>query len=47
MTTRKEQIDAADRFEIDLVGHWIDELYRGWGKPEQAANWRENLVPPK
>lgn len=47
MTTRKEQIDASDRFEIDLVGHWIDDLYRGWGKPEQAANWRENLVPPK
>ena len=47
MTTRKEQIDDADRFKIDLVGHWIDDLYRGWGKPEQAANWRENLVPPK
>ena len=47
MTTRKEQIDASDRFEIDLVGHWIDDLYRGWGKPEQAANWRENLLPPK
>ena len=47
MLVRKERMSVADRIEIDLVGRWIDELYRAWGKPDQAANWRQNLAPAK
>lgn len=43
----REQADASNRFEINLAGRWIDELYRGWGKPEQVSHWRQTRVPPK
>ena len=47
MVARKEQMGIGDRLEIDLVGRWIDESYGAWGKPEQVANWKQNLVPAK
>lgn len=46
MAARKEQMDAADSFEIDLVGRWIRELYQTWGKPDQAAQWKNTHSAP-
>ena len=45
MAARKEQMDVADSFEIDLVG-WIRELYQAWGKPDQAEKWKNTHSAP-
>jgi eukaryotic-like serine/threonine-protein kinase len=44
MLSRKERI-AADQFpgwyHLDRAREWIRELYRAWGKPTKAAEWRQ------
>ena len=41
MDVRKDRIAAPDRYHLDQAREWIVQLYRGWGKPEKAAAWRE------
>jgi hypothetical protein len=32
-------ISAPDRYHLERAGEWIEQLYRAWGKPDQAAEW--------
>ena len=41
MESRKDRIAAPDRYHLVRAREWIVQLYRGWGKPEEAAAWVE------
>jgi len=41
MEARKERIAAPDRYHLERAREWIVELYRGWGKPEEAGAWEK------
>jgi tetratricopeptide (TPR) repeat protein len=41
MDARKDRIAAPDRYHLDGAREWILQLYRGWGKPQETAAWRE------
>jgi tetratricopeptide (TPR) repeat protein/predicted Ser/Thr protein kinase len=41
MERRTGTIPAANRFRLEQAGKQIVELYRNWGKPEKAAEWRK------
>jgi Tfp pilus assembly protein PilF/predicted Ser/Thr protein kinase len=40
---RKAAIPSASRYALDQAGERIIQLYRAWGKPEKAAEWRQKL----
>ncbi|MBV8829804.1 MAG: serine/threonine protein kinase [Acidobacteriaceae bacterium] len=39
---REASIPVSNRFIIDRAGRWILQLYDHWGKPREAAEWRES-----
>jgi hypothetical protein len=43
MLQRETAIPAYYRAELEQAGNRIVQFYRDWGKPEQAAEWRERL----
>jgi tetratricopeptide (TPR) repeat protein len=43
MRQRETTIPAPDRIELERAGRCIVQLYEGWGKPEQASEWRLRL----
>jgi tetratricopeptide (TPR) repeat protein len=40
MAERKQRISIPDRYHLERAQEWIVQLYRAWGKPEKAAEWR-------
>jgi len=43
MMERKGTIPADGRLELAQAGEGIVRLYRDWGKPEKANEWRQKL----
>jgi tetratricopeptide (TPR) repeat protein len=41
MLTRQERMAVSDWYHLDRAREWIVELYRVWGKPMKAAEWRK------
>jgi eukaryotic-like serine/threonine-protein kinase len=41
MLARKDRIAVPDQYHLDLAREWLIQLYRAWGKPEKAAEWRK------
>ena len=39
---RQTTMPADSRWVVELAGERIVRLYRDWGRPEEAAKWREN-----
>jgi hypothetical protein len=37
MLSRKERIDAPDRYHLDRAREWLVQLYEAWGKPGKAV----------
>jgi eukaryotic-like serine/threonine-protein kinase len=44
MLKRKNRIDVPDWYHVDRAGEWLVELYRGWGRPKEAADWRARVA---
>jgi len=42
MSSHKEQIGVPELYHVDRAREWLIQLYQSWGKPEQAAAWRNN-----
>ena len=40
MVARKDRIDVPDRYHLERAHEWIVELYRAWGRPAQAGEWK-------
>jgi non-specific serine/threonine protein kinase/serine/threonine-protein kinase len=47
MMQRIGTIPAASRFRLEQAGKQIVDLYRKWGKPQKAAEWRAKLQVTK
>jgi hypothetical protein len=43
MVERLAAIPWEDRVALTQAGERLVQLYDGWGKPDKAAEWRENL----
>jgi eukaryotic-like serine/threonine-protein kinase len=43
MMQREATIPAYQRSKLEQARKWIVQLYRDWGKPEQAAQWQHKL----
>jgi len=43
MKRRQDAMTAPDRPALDEAGQSILKLYRDWGKPEKAAEWKQNV----
>jgi eukaryotic-like serine/threonine-protein kinase len=43
MESRQATIPFELRYALERSGNWIVQLYRNWGKPDQAAEWVEKL----
>ena len=41
MLARKDLIAVPDRYHLDHARQWLVQFYEAWGKPESAAEWRE------
>ena len=41
MLARKTQLDPWDSYHLDRARDWLVQLYRAWGKPAKAAEWRK------
>jgi tetratricopeptide (TPR) repeat protein len=41
MLTRKGRMAVPDWYHLDRAREWTVELYRAWGKPMKAAEWRQ------
>jgi tetratricopeptide (TPR) repeat protein len=41
MLARKDRIAVPDRYQVDCAREWIVELYKAWGNPAKAAEWRK------
>jgi tetratricopeptide (TPR) repeat protein len=41
MTASKQKTDRDDLPVIDRAARWIADMYESWGKPDQAAEWRQ------
>jgi hypothetical protein len=41
MLTRKGRMPVPGWYHLDRAREWIVELYRAWGKPMKAAEWRQ------
>jgi tetratricopeptide (TPR) repeat protein len=44
MLQRETTIPVYYRVELEQAGKWVVQLYRDWGKPAQAVEWREKLL---
>jgi serine/threonine protein kinase len=47
MLELRNTVPASDRAHLERAGEWIVQLYRNWGRLEQAAEWREKLNATK
>jgi eukaryotic-like serine/threonine-protein kinase len=47
MLARKDRTDVPDWYHLERAREWIAELYQAWGKPEKAAEWRQQLKQVK
>jgi len=47
MLTRKKQMAVPDWYHLDRAREWVVELYRAWGKPIKAVEWRQKGLPPR
>ena len=45
MRARKDRIAVPDWYHLDRARGGIVQLYEQWGKPEKAAEWRQNVQP--
>jgi len=43
MLQREDTIPADSQFRLAQAGKWIVQLYQDWGRPDEAAEWREKL----
>ena len=43
MAERKDRMGVPNWHYLDRAGEWTVDLYRVWGKPDRAAEWRERL----
>ena len=43
MKRRQDAMTAPDRPALDEAGQSILKLYRDWGKPEKAAEWKQKV----
>jgi eukaryotic-like serine/threonine-protein kinase len=43
MIQRESTMSAFDQFNLAEIGESIVKLYQSWGKPEEAAEWRQKL----
>jgi eukaryotic-like serine/threonine-protein kinase len=43
MAARKERMAVPDWDHLDRARAWLVQLYRAWGKPNKAAEWRKKL----
>jgi hypothetical protein len=41
MLARKPRMAVPDWYHLDLAREWVVELYRAWGKPMKATEWRQ------
>jgi serine/threonine protein kinase len=41
MLTRKQRMAVPDWYHLARAREWVVELYRAWGKPMKAADWRQ------
>jgi tetratricopeptide (TPR) repeat protein len=42
MLARKEKMGVPNWYHLDRAREWIAQLYRQWGKPEKAAEWKQH-----
>ncbi|MGA3043554.1 MAG: hypothetical protein ABSF54_22495 [Bryobacteraceae bacterium] len=42
MVARKDRIEVPDRYHLDRARECLVQLCDAWGKPEKAAQWRQN-----
>jgi len=42
MHDRKDKKAAWQDYYMDLAHKWLVRLYAAWGKPERAAEWKNN-----
>jgi hypothetical protein len=47
LVQRQATIPQASRAVVQRAGERIVHLYQNWGKPEEAAEWREKLLHPR
>jgi hypothetical protein len=40
MIARKDRIAVPEQYHLDRARDWLVQLYQAWGKPSQAAQWR-------
>jgi len=43
LAARKDRIAAPDRYHLQLAHQWLVQLYKGWGKPQKAAEMAKQL----
>lgn len=43
MAERKDRMGAPNADYLNRAGEWTIDLYRRWGKPERAVEWRERV----
>jgi serine/threonine protein kinase/Tfp pilus assembly protein PilF len=41
MEARKPQMGAGNWYHLDFAHAWIAQMYRSWGKPDKAAEWKK------
>ena len=41
MEARKDRIAVPDWYDLDRARQWLVQLYRAWGKPGKADEWRK------
>lgn len=44
MAARKDRMAVPDQYHIGRARVWILQLYRSWGKPEKADQWRRTAL---
>jgi tetratricopeptide (TPR) repeat protein len=40
MLMRKDRMAVPDRYHLDRAHEWLVQLYRAWGRPEKASEWK-------
>jgi hypothetical protein len=41
MLARKQRMAVPDWYHLDRAREWVVRLYRAWGKPEKAIEWKK------
>jgi hypothetical protein len=44
MMARKERMAVPEQYHLALAREWLINLYREWGKPVKAAEWRRRTI---